>query len=239
MTLFTRWKRWLEHLLLLQKERIQADKKQARRELAVLQSRKNQFEKSSQTTTEQGEAFIEKRKEYTELDSDFTLFLNIINKWYAKDTSKKIWAVFKAKGESGKPLCTNPPYGYLKDPEDKHHWIVDGATANVVRDIFRMCVAGKGLSQIAKALTEQRIPIPTANLRSMGINTPIKVSEDIYAWQQATISYILKKQEYLGHTVNFKTQWKSYKHKKKVNNDPSEWVIFENTHEAIIDQETF
>ena len=172
-------------------------------------------------------------------DSDFTPFLNIINEWYAKDTSKKIRAVFKAKGESGKPLCTNPPYGYLKDPADKHHWIVDEVAADVVRDIFRMCVAGKGPSQIAKALTERQIPVPTAHLRSMGINTPAKVSEDIYAWQQATIADILEKQEYLGHTVNFKTQRKSYKSKKKVNNDPSEWVIFENTHEAIIDQETF
>lgn len=172
-------------------------------------------------------------------DSDFTPFLNIINEWYAKDTSKKIRAVFKAKGESGKPLCTNPPYGYLKDPADKNHWIVDEVAADVVRDIFRMCVAGKGPSQIAKTLTERKIPIPTAHLRSMGINTPVKASEDIYAWQQATISHILEKKEYLGHTVNFKTKRKSYKSKKKVNNDPSEWVIFENTHEAIIDQETF
>ncbi|MBE6973738.1 MAG: DUF4368 domain-containing protein [Ruminococcaceae bacterium] len=172
-------------------------------------------------------------------ESDFTPFLNIINEWYAKDTSKKIRAVFKAKGESGKPLCTNPPYGYLKDPADKHHWIVDEVAADVVRDIFRMCVAGKGPSQIAKTLTERKIPVPTAHLRSMGINTPAKVSEDIYAWQQATIADMLEKKEYLGHTVNFKTTRKSYKSKKKVNNDPSEWVIFENTHEAIIDQETF
>ena len=172
-------------------------------------------------------------------DSDFTPFLNIINEWYAKDTSKKIRAVFKAKGESGKPLCTNPPYGYIKDPEDKHHWIVDEVAADVVRDIFRMCVAGKGPSQIAKALTERKVPIPTAHLRSMGINTPAKESEDIYVWQQATIADMLEKKEYLGHTVNFKTQRKSYKSKKTVNNDPSEWMVFENTHEAIIDQETF
>lgn len=77
---------------------------------------------------------------------------------------------------------TNPPYGYLKDPADKHHWIVDEVAADVVRDIFRMCVAGKGPSQIAKTLTERKIPIPTAHLSSMGINTPVKASEDIYAW---------------------------------------------------------
>ena len=172
-------------------------------------------------------------------DSDFTPFLNIINEWYAKDTSKKIRAVFKAKGESGKPLCTNPPYGYLKDPDDKHHWIVDDVAAAVVRDIFKMCVAGKGPSQIAKALSRQQIPVPTVHLHRMGINTPAREPEDIYAWQSRTVADILLKMEYLGHTVNFKTQKKSYKSKKKVNNDPSEWVIFENTHEAIIDQETF
>lgn len=172
-------------------------------------------------------------------DSDFTPFLNIINEWYAKDTSKKIRAVFKAKGESGKPLCTNPPYGYLKDPDDKHHWIVDKVAAEVVRDIFKMCVAGKGPSQIAKVLSQRQIPVPTVYLHRIGINTPAREPEDIYAWQSRTVADILLKMEYLGHTVNFKTQKKSYKSKKKVNNDPSEWVIFENTHEAIIDQETF
>lgn len=172
-------------------------------------------------------------------DSDFTPFLNIINEWYAKDTSKKIRAVFKAKGESGKPLCTNPPYGYLKDPDDKHHWIVDEVAADVVRRIFKLCVAGRGPTQIAKELARDKIPVPTAHFRDMGVGTPARVPEDIYAWQSRTVADILLKMEYLGHTVNFKTQKKSYKSKKKVNNDPSEWVIFENTHEAIIDQETF
>ena len=109
----------------------------------------------------------------------------------------------------------------------------------MVRDIFKMCVAGKGPSQIAKALSKRQIPVPTVHLHQMGINTPAREPEDIYAWQQRTVADILVKMEYLGHTVNFKTQKKSYKSKKKVNNDPSEWVIFENTHEAIIDQETF
>lgn len=172
-------------------------------------------------------------------DSDFTPFLNIINEWYAKDTSKKIRAVFRAKGESGKPLCTNPPYGYLKDPNDKHHWIMDETAAEVVREIFRLCVAGRGPSQIAAELSRWKIPVPTAHLKELGIHTPSKVPEDIYAWQSRTVADILSKVEYLGHTVNFKTQKKSYKSKKKITNDPSEWVIFENTHEAIIDQETF
>ncbi len=172
-------------------------------------------------------------------ESDFTPFLNIINEWYAKDTSKKIRAVFKAKGESGKPLCTNPPYGYIKDPDDKNHWIVDETAADVVRDIFKMCIAGKGPSQIAKTLSQRKIFVPTAHLREIGINTPTKVSEDVFAWQPRTISDILAKREYLGHTVNFKTRKKSYKSKQKIKNEPSEWVVFENTHEAIIDQETF
>ena len=172
-------------------------------------------------------------------DSDFTPFLNIINEWYAKDTSKKIRAVFKAKGESGKPLCVNPPYGYLKDPDDKLHWIVDETAAEIVKDIFKMCVAGKGPSQIAKALANRKVPVPSAHLRSLGISTSAKVPEDIYAWQQRTISDILTRREYLGHTVNFKTKKLSYKSKKTIETDPSEWFVFENTHEAIIDQETF
>lgn len=172
-------------------------------------------------------------------ESDFTPFLNIINEWYAKDTSKKIRAVFKAKGESGKPLCTNPPYGYIKDPDDKNHWIVDETAADVVRDIFKMCIAGKGPSQIAKALSQRKILVPTAHFREIGINIPTKVSDDVFAWQPRTISDILAKREYLGHTVNFKTRKKSYKSKQKIKNEPSEWVVFENTHEAIIDQETF
>ena len=172
-------------------------------------------------------------------ESDFTPFLNIINEWYAKDTSKKIRAVFKAKGESGKPLCTNPPYGYIKDPDDKNHWIVDETAADVVRDIFKMCIAGKGPSQIAKALSQRKILVPTAHFREIGINIPTKVSDDVFAWQPRTISDILAKREYLGHTVNFKTRKKSYKSKQKIKNEPSEWIVFENTHEAIIDQETF
>ncbi|WP_027332634.1 recombinase family protein [Mycoplasmopsis gallinarum] len=172
-------------------------------------------------------------------DSDFTPFLNIINEWYAKDTSKKIRAVFKAKGESGKPLCTNPPYGYLKSPEDKLQWVVDDVAADVVRKIFRLCIEGYGPTQIAKILSSEKIPVPTAHLHSLGINTPARVPDDIYAWQARSVADILQKPEYLGHTVNFKTYKKSYKNKKKMWNDPSKWQIFENTHEAIIDEETF
>ena len=172
-------------------------------------------------------------------ESDFTPFLNIINEWYAKDTSKKIRAVFKAKGESGKPLCTNPPYGYIKDPEDKMRWIVDEKAAEVVRAIFKMCMEGFGPTQIAKSLEKNQIETPTVHLNSMGIKTPAKQTETPYAWSARTVADILAKVEYLGHTVNFKTRKKSYKSKEKIWNNPEEWMIFENTHKAIIDEQVW
>ena len=173
-------------------------------------------------------------------DSDFTPFLNIINEWYAKDTSKKIRAVFKAKGQSGKPLCTNPPYGYVKDPEDKSRWIIDPEAAEVVREIFSLCVQGYGPTQISKELTRRKIENPVAHARRLGITIPAKpLDEEPCIWHDSTVARLLTRIEYLGHTANFKTYRKSYKNKKQMHNDPSEWQIFENTHEAIIDQETF
>ena len=173
-------------------------------------------------------------------DSDFTPFLNIINEWYAKDTSKKIRAVFKAKGQSGKPLCTNPPYGYVKDPEDKSRWIIDPEAAEVVREIFSLCVKGYGPTQIAKELTRRQIENPVAHARRQGLTLPAKtLDDDPCTWHDSTVARLLTRVEYLGHTANFKTYRKSYKNKKQMHNDRSEWQIFENTHEAIIDQETF
>ncbi|MBP3222790.1 MAG: recombinase family protein [Actinomycetaceae bacterium] len=174
-------------------------------------------------------------------ENDMTPFINIFNEFYAKDTSRKIRAVFKAKGQAGKPLCTNPPYGYIKDPEDKNHWIVDEEAAEVVRDIFRLCIQGYGVSQIAKEINKRHIMNPTAHVKSLGIGVPDNREDvtDDYRWQGSTVSHMLSRQEYLGHTVNFKTYRKSYKQKKQLKNDPAKWQIFENTHEAIIDQETF
>jgi len=173
-------------------------------------------------------------------DSDFTPFLNIINEWYAKDTSKKIRAVFKAKGQSGKPLCTNPPYGYVKDPEDKSRWVIDPEAAEVVREIFSLCVQGYGPTQIAKELTRRKIENPVAHARRLGITIPAKpLDDDPCIWHDSTVARLLTRVEYLGHTANFKTYRKSYKNKKQMHNDREEWQIFENTHEAIIDQETF
>lgn len=173
-------------------------------------------------------------------DSDFTPFLNIINEWYAKDTSKKIRSVFKSKGQSGKPLCTNPPYGYIKDLEDKMHWVVDEDAAKVVKEAFRLCMQGYGPTQIAKEFSERKIMNPTAYAKASGINIPDnRGHDDDYIWRGSTIVHMLSRQEYLGHTVNFKTYRKSYKNKKQLKNDPSEWQIFENTHEAIIEKPVF
>ena len=173
-------------------------------------------------------------------DSDFTPFLNIINEWYAKDTSKKIRSVFKSKGQSGKPLCTNPAYGYIKDPEDKTHWIVDEEAAKVVKEAFRLCMQGYGPTQIAKEFSKRRIMNPTAHAKANGINIPDnRGHDDDYIWRGSTIVHMLSRQEYLGHTVNFKTYRKSYKQKKQMKNDPSEWMIFENTHEGIIEEPVF
>lgn len=173
-------------------------------------------------------------------ENDMTPFINIFNEFYAKDTSRKIRAVFKAKGQSGKPLCTNPPYGYIKDPEDKTRWIVDEEAAKVVRDIFRLCVQGYGVSQIAKEMSKRHIMNPTAHALAHGRGTPDNRNDTgDYTWGDSTISHMLSRPEYLGHTVNFKTYRKSYKQKKQLKRDSSEWQVFENTHEAIIDRETY
>ena len=173
-------------------------------------------------------------------ENDMTPFINLFNEFYAKDTSRKIRAVFKAKGNAGKPLCTNPPYGYIKDPEDKNHWIIDGTAAEVVREIFHLCVQGYGVSKIANIITAKHIMNPTAHAKALGIGvSDNRSTADDYKWGNSTISHMLTRQEYIGSTVNFKTYRKSYKQKKQLKNDPDNWQIFEGTHEAIIDDETF
>src|SRR5574344_1884592 len=132
-------------------------------------------------------------------ESDMTPFINIFNEFYAKDTSRKIRAVFKSKGQSGKPLCTNPPYGYIKDPEDKNHWIIDEEAANVVREIFHLCVSGYGPQQIAKEMMRRGYLNPTAYARAHGRATPDnRTVGDEYTWQNSTISHILTPLEYLA-----------------------------------------
>lgn len=170
-------------------------------------------------------------------ENELLAFKNIFNDWYARDCSKKIRAVFKAKGQSGKHLCP-PVYGYKHSETDKNLWVIDDEPAEVVRKIYRLCIDGYGPTQIARILTEQGIPTPTAYAISQGRNTCHKNAKT-YRWGTQTICHILEKPEYLGHTVNFRTHMKSYKVKKIVYNPQEEWQIFENTHEPIITQQEF
>lgn len=173
------------------------------------------------------------------VDNDFTPFRNIINEWYAKDTSKKIRAVFKAKGMSGKHLCTIPPYGYKKDKNDKQKWVVDEEAATVVKEIFSLCMKGFGPMQIARILTEREIDTPTIHNRKYGLPATSLQMEYPNIWCTESVKSILANPSYLGHTVNFRTRKKSYKSKKKLDLPPEEWVTFENTQEAIIDNDTY
>lgn len=175
----------------------------------------------------------------TQGDNEFTPFRNIINEWYAKDTSKKIRAVKKAKGMAGEHIGSHAPYGYRKNPDNLKEWLVDDEAAAVVREIFFLCVGGYGPTQIANILTERKILCPTMYAVSKGLKQPSVVPEIPYHWNAPAVSKILERMEYLGHTVNFKTHVKSYKMKKKIDNDSSQWKIFRDTHEPIIDQETF
>ena len=171
-------------------------------------------------------------------DDDFIPFRNIMNEFYARDTSRKIRSVFKSKGMSGKHLTGTVIYGYLWD-EKREHWLVDEEAAAVVRHIFALAMEGCGPYQIATKLSEEKIEMPAVHLARYGegVNKN-KTFADIYCWSASTVVEILKKREYLGHTVNFKTR-KHFKDKKSHYVDESEWTIFENIHEAIIDQETF
>lgn len=168
-------------------------------------------------------------------DNDFTPFRNIINEWYAKDTSKKIRAVFKAKGMSGKRVSTQAPYGYVRDADG--NLLVDEDTAPIVKLIFQLAAEGNGPGKIARTLREMEIVTPgTLEFQRTGRTKRYDPDNPCF-WYSSTISKILVQQEYLGHTVNFKTTKKSYKSKKKIENPKEKWVIFENTHEALISQE--
>ena len=170
-------------------------------------------------------------------ENELMAFKNIFNDWYARNTSKKIRAVFKAKGQSGKPLSV-PIYGYKKSEADKNMWLVDDEAAEVVRRIFKLCIEGYGPAQIARVLTQEGIPTPTAYALSQGWDNGHKNAK-LHRWGSETIAHILEKAEYCGHTVNFRTHVKSYKNKKRVDNPKEDWLIFENTHEAIITQQEF
>lgn len=169
-------------------------------------------------------------------DNDFTPFRNLFNDFYARDTSKKIRAVMRAKGNAGEHLCTNPPYGYMKDPADKKKWIVDEEAAEIVKRIFDLCIAGKGPMQIAKLLTAERVLTVKAHYAQRA-GKPLP--EKPYHWDPKSVAGILERPEYTGCTVNFKTYSKSHKLKKRLHNVPENQRIFPNTQPAIIDEQVF
>ncbi len=170
--------------------------------------------------------------------SDLVPMQDLFNEWHAKNTSDKVRRVMQSKGMSGKPLTTNPPFGYMKNPENKDEWLIDKPAAEIVKKIFRLCISGLGPTQIAKQLKADKIMTPTEYWKSIGrkCSNPPTVP---YGWVSDTVAGILEKQEYCGDTVNFRTYKKSFKIKKKFDAPKDKWKIFENTHPAIIDRETF
>ncbi len=174
-----------------------------------------------------------------EHDSDeFTPFRNIINEWYARDTSKKVKAVLRAKGTSGKHLSAIPPYGYMKDPTDKTKWIIDEEAASVVREVFKLYVEGKSTNEIADILNARKVDSPLVHFVKNGMPNRANKS-GIPLWSAPTLYSMLGQEAYTGCTVNFKTAKKSYKSKDQIFLPKEEWKIFENTQEPIIDKETF
>ena len=167
---------------------------------------------------------------------DMTPIRNFFNELFARDTAKKIRVTLKMKGESGKPLCSKPPYGYVKSAENKDVWEIDEVAAEVVRKIFKLCVGGFGPAQIAKALKEENILTPAAYVAEKA-GKPYKGNP--YKWDHATIGRILERLEYLGHTVNFRTTNKSPKSSKRVNNPVEKQMVFLNTHPPIVDENSY
>lgn len=172
-----------------------------------------------------------------ENDSDFTPFRNIMNEWYAKDTSKKVRAVIRAKGMSGKSTCNCPPYGYIKD--ENGNWLVEKEAAEIVKRIYRLCIEGYGPMQISKKLNAQKAISPVVWKNKVGWKYKLEKVDHPELWTVSAIRRILSNPIYLGNTVNFRTKKKSYKSHSVVYLPKDEWVIFEDTHEAIIDRDTF
>lgn len=170
--------------------------------------------------------------------SDLVPMQDLFNEWHAKNTSDKVRKVMQSKGMSGKHLTTNPPFGYMKSPDDKEQWIIDEPAAEVVKRIFDLCISGLGPTQIAKKLKAEKVMTPTEYWNSIGrkCSNPPAVP---FGWVADTVSNIFDKQEYCGDTVNFRTTSKSFKLKKRLERPQDEWQIFENTHPAIVDRETF
>ena len=177
-----------------------------------------------------------------ESNSIFLPIKSLMDEMYAADTSKKIRAVVQSKARAGERVTVNPPYGYLKDSSSPKNWIIDPIASEVVKRIFKEAKNGKSLSEIAKGLENDKVFKPDRHRIEIGLK-PISASSNVeslpYYWTRETLSNILGREEYIGHTVNLRTRKKSYKDKRKVDNPKEDWLIFKNTHEAIIDQETF
>lgn len=173
--------------------------------------------------------------------SEFAPFLNIMNEWYLRDCSRKQIAAIQARGKSGKPTTNHAIYGYKKDPEDHFHWIIDEEAAAVVKRIFQLSIHGHGYDAIARILREDKVERPSVYLAKRGQGTR-KNDADMsrpYDWRGSTVRDMLAKPEYMGHTVNFRNYKESYKDKRFIQRPPEEWLIFENTHEAIVDEGTW
>ena len=172
-------------------------------------------------------------------ENELAPFRNVMNEMYARDISRKVRSSHRLRGNAGEPL-SQPPYGYLKSPENKKKWIVDAYAADIVRDIFRMCLEGKEQETIARILQERKVLIPMAYWYSLGLKRGGKrVQPDPYKWSKSSIAKILANQEYCGDIINFKTYSKSFKNKTRLENPEENWVIFKNVHEPIIDRETY
>ena len=172
-------------------------------------------------------------------ESEIAPFKNILNEMYARDISKKIRSSHRLRGSMGEPL-SQPPYGYMKSPENKKKWIIDPEAATVVKSIFKMCLDGKGNETIARELQENEVLIPMAYWRSKGLNRGGKKTQtNPYKWCKTTVQKILSQQEYCGDIINFKTYSKSFKNKRRIENSKENWAVFKDVNEPIIDRETF
>ena len=172
-------------------------------------------------------------------DNEIAPFKNIMNEMYARDISRKVRSSHRIRGNLGEPL-SQPPYGYMKSPENKKKWIIDTEAAEVVRDIYRMCLDGMGNEAIARELQNRQVLIPMAYWQSKGLNKGGKKTQpDPYKWCKTTVQKILCQQEYCGDVINFKTYSKNFKNKKRLQNPEENWKIFKNVHEPIIDRDTF
>ncbi len=172
-------------------------------------------------------------------ENEIAPFKNIMNEMYARDISRKVRSSHRIRGNMGEPL-SQPPYGYMKSPENKKKWIIDAEAAEVVKSIFMMCIEGKGNETIARILQENKVMIPMAYWQSKGLDRGGKKTQpDPYKWCKTTVGKILEQQEYCGDVINFKTYSKSFKNKKRILNPEENWKVFKGVHEPIIDRETF